>query len=284
LISILAPLDGTDLAEVGLAWAQQAASRCGASLHLLSVVDTSGSPANGHAEKAAKYLQGQADAISGTGVGVQIEIATGSPADEILRRATSCDLTVMTYHTSKWLFGGALDSVLQRLEGPIVIVRSAEGRVRRSFSSESILVPLDDSSYTSKALPAAIGLAEALGATLTLCTVIPPVAGWFRDAAKAPPAVAQVIEEKIATAHSFLGQAGYEAQNKGIQADTAVAVGDPHREIIRIANETGAGLIAMATRGNNGLSRLLGSVALAVAQSSPIPCLLVHPSDTNGAH
>ncbi len=47
IANILAPLDGTEIAEAGLTWAEHAAARCGASIRLLSVVEQAGGDSNG---------------------------------------------------------------------------------------------------------------------------------------------------------------------------------------------------------------------------------------------
>src|SRR5262249_7953655 len=52
--------------------------------------------------------------------------------------------------------------------------------------------------------------------------------------------------------------------------------GDPGREILRAARETGADLIVMGTHGRTGLTRLLtGSVAEKVLRKAPCPVLTV---------
>jgi len=66
-----------------------------------------------------------------------------------------------------------------------------------------------------------------------------------------------------------------ELTKQGITADSIIRVGEPAREIITAARESGAGLIAMTTRGADSMSRLLASVAMGVVQASPIPSLLI---------
>jgi nucleotide-binding universal stress UspA family protein len=73
----------------------------------------------------------------------------------------------------------------------------------------------------------------------------------------------------------------HEAQNLrqiGYSVDTVVRSGDPVREILAAVKEKKYDLLAMATRGRKGLTRLvLGSVAESVLRDSPIPMLLVRP-------
>ena len=57
--------------------------------------------------------------------------------------------------------------------------------------------------------------------------------------------------------------------------------GDPAREILAGAAETGADLIAMTTHGRSGLGRLLlGSVAQAVLRRADIPVFLMRLTES----
>jgi nucleotide-binding universal stress UspA family protein len=66
----------------------------------------------------------------------------------------------------------------------------------------------------------------------------------------------------------------------GVEADVAVAVGEPGAEIVGYAARAGVDLIALATHGRTGLQRWAhGSVADAVLHASRSPLLLVRPDD-----
>jgi len=60
-------------------------------------------------------------------------------------------------------------------------------------------------------------------------------------------------------------------------------IGHPIEEIVRVAEEAKAGLIAMATHGHSGVQRwVMGSVAEGVVRRSPLPCLLLRPEQAGG--
>ena len=62
---------------------------------------------------------------------------------------------------------------------------------------------------------------------------------------------------------------------EGIETETVVAIGDPPGQIVLTAQRTGAGLIALTTRGRDHLdSRLVGGTANAILHSTRLPCLL----------
>lgn len=276
---ILTPLDGTQAAEAGLLWARQAATRCGATLHLLTILEE-GQKGSLCPQEADAYLRAHGQGLRACGLAAQWEVTSGPAADIILARSQDSDLTVMTYGTSRWLFGGVLDRVLHRIERPLVIVRTAAGRIPTPPPVERILVPLDSSPPPATALRVAQGLARSMGASLVLCHVVPPL-GYYRDPSQAPPGVARAIEALLEEARAFLRLAAERVIREGIPVETSVTIGEAPWEILRTARGCGAGLIVMATRSGNRLSHVLGSVANAVVQSSHLPSLLVR---YNGAH
>jgi nucleotide-binding universal stress UspA family protein len=61
-----------------------------------------------------------------------------------------------------------------------------------------------------------------------------------------------------------------------VKIEHRLAEGDPAREILRVARETGCDLIVMGTHGWTGLGRLLmGSVAEQVVRKATCPVLTV---------
>jgi nucleotide-binding universal stress UspA family protein len=280
LSSILAPLDRTPAAEAGLNWAVQAAGHYDSAIDLLTVVEDEISEGNGHVAGAEEYLRAHRDDLETSGLTVNLEVVSGSPPECIVDRATSSELTVMTYGTKRWLFGGALDLMLQKMTRPLVVVRSPCGQASPAFDSGKVLVPLDMACYSSDALPQALAAARALAASIVLCHVIAPV-GSYLDATDAPPGIARVIDDLMQEARSFLSGEAAKIEREGARVEIIVAMGDASQEIVRVAERSQAGLIAMATRGTETLSRLMGSVAYGVLQLGRVPCLLVRPVAAN---
>ncbi len=271
LKKILAPLDGTPAAEAGLAWAKHLAARCGASLHLLTVLE--GGRPNG-AGPAHRYLKRHQKSIEAEGLKVSIEVAYGIAPKVIVEAAAQAELTVMTYGTSRWLFGQALDMVLRHAPRPVAVVRGAATGSRPLRDVGKILVPLDATPESRHALPAGLEVAKAVGGSVVLCHMVRPI-GIYTDPNQAPPGVARALDGFLDEARAFLARAALEAQGAGVNVEVAVMVAEPFEGIVRLADDCGAGLIAMATRGNGSLSRVLGSVAYPVAQHGRVPCLLV---------
>jgi nucleotide-binding universal stress UspA family protein len=63
---------------------------------------------------------------------------------------------------------------------------------------------------------------------------------------------------------------------EGVSYERMLRTGDPAHEIVRVANEWSADLIALGRHGHGGMiAILLGSVAQKVIATSPVPVLLV---------
>src|SRR5438093_7059655 len=174
LHKLLAPLDRTPLAEAGLLWAEKAAQRSGAAIHLLTVVDPSLGDVAARSKEAEAYLQSRRDQLKNKGLTVKMEIANGEPAQAILEHAENVDLTVVSSGTVRWLISAVLDRVLEKMTRPIVVVRaSAQAPVVPEL--DRILVAVDRSDYSSDILPVIQDLAKAFRASVTVCHAVPPM-------------------------------------------------------------------------------------------------------------
>ena len=86
-------------------------------------------------------------------------------------------------------------------------------------------------------------------------------------------AVHRYYEEETSAA---LARPCEELTRAGVPFERVMRIGEPAQEIVRFAEEWGAELIAMGTRGHGALSAmLLGSVAQKVIATSKVPVLVV---------
>ena len=271
LNKLLAPLDGTPLAEAGLLWAEKAAQRSGAAIHLLTVVDPSLGDVATRSKEAEAYLQSRRDHLKSKGLSVKMEVAAGEPAQTILDHAENVDLTVISSGTVRWLISAVLDRVLEKMTRPIVVVRaSAVQAVLPEL--DRVLVAVDRSDYSADILPVIQELAQAFRASVTVCHAVPPMTDNY---GRQTQTYATGASASIHEANVFVARAAQRLQDEGIEVETIVAVGDPPGQIVNAAQKSGAGLIALTTRGRDHLdSRLVGSTANAVLHSTRLPCLL----------
>ena len=81
-------------------------------------------------------------------------------------------------------------------------------------------------------------------------------------------------------AESYLEEAARPLRSAGLSVRTVVREGWPADVIAYRGTELGSSLIVMATHGRTGVARLLlGSVALEVVRRSPLPVMLIRPTE-----
>lgn len=145
---------------------------------------------------------------------------------------------------------------------------------------QHILVPLDESAYSERALTHAEELAKASGARLSLLVVI------LRPHSAGAPAVPKLDAVSRQHAEHYLQQRAEEVRSRGLAAvSTEVHFGEPADCIADVAEEEGVDLIVMSTHGLGATGRYaLGSVALKVLMSAPCPVLMVRIQEASRSH
>jgi universal stress protein A len=146
---------------------------------------------------------------------------------------------------------------------------------------KTILVPLDFSAASGRALGYARELADECGATLHLLHVFedPFAAGGFMD--MYTPAPDEFVERREVEARKQLESLLTEAEKHQYSAVFAARMGLPAEQILAYVQEHGAiDLIVIATSSRGRVARLMtGSVAHRIVRSAPCPVLALHPHD-----
>jgi nucleotide-binding universal stress UspA family protein len=153
--------------------------------------------------------------------------------------------------------------------------KSSRQSRRAGVKRQRILVPVDFSDSSARALRHAAGLTAESGGSLTVVHVVPADYGWFwigrdesRDLDRALQR--QAADRLRAFANEHVGD--------NVAADLEVRIGQPAEEIIAAARESKCDSIVLSTRGLTGLDRyLIGSVADRVARLAPCPVVLMRP-------
>jgi len=133
-----------------------------------------------------------------------------------------------------------------------------------------LLVPVDFSDTSQKALEHAKNLSTRLGADLVLLYVFEPPMMLYPDVS--PGLIESIYQESLPASQRAL-----EALGKKVgAARTIFREGNAGTEIVRVAGEISPELVAIGTHGRKGIKRiLLGSVAEYVIRHSTIPVLTV---------
>ncbi len=145
---------------------------------------------------------------------------------------------------------------------------------------KTIVVATDGSEAGEKALADAIDLARKLNADLHAVHVIQaglyPSSLFMDNAVPVDTAQQAVYEMLEREAEEILARAVDKGADAGITITTHRQFGDPGTEIIAVAEEIGADLIIVGSRGRNRIDRFfLGSVSSFVVDHSPIATLVI---------
>ncbi|MDT5268886.1 MAG: hypothetical protein QOH49_1072, partial [Acidobacteriota bacterium] len=142
----------------------------------------------------------------------------------------------------------------------------------------SILLPTDFSECARHAVPVAAEFARLLGARVVCLHVVEPLVqpvGWTPLAEPLPAELGGQLEESAARDLPVFSKS---AEFEGIEVEDVIARGEPAAEIVRAAEECGAGLIVISSHGRTGLGRILfGSTAESVVRRARCPVLVVKP-------
>lgn len=141
---------------------------------------------------------------------------------------------------------------------------------------DHIIVPLDTSDVSARALDAATKLAGSFDARITLLIVLDTaVRNGLREAAESESVM---IERE---AESYLGAIAEGMRRSGMSVTMTVVDGlDPAAAISEASESENADLIVMCTHGRTGAERwLLGSVTDRVIRSSTVPVYVIPARD-----
>lgn len=303
LRSILVPLDGTPFSERSLPLAAEVARASKAALHLARVhvphepdgllsntsfqwegVDLSEYDRNDR-RREEEYLYDVEARVGTNGLEVDSALLEEGDVSEQLcayAREVDADAIFLTSHARGGIrrvaLGSVADCVLRSSHLPVVIVHPSPGErdVEAPRHVDHILVPLDWSRLAGTVFGPVIDLAKAMGARVTLTSIVTPVV----LGPKILPIAPEAPDEDELRATEYLEELADDLRAEGLDVDVlVVSANDPVRGIILVGEVCGADLIAMATHGFAGLSRLMaGSVTDRVLRESRVPMLVMRPT------
>ncbi|BAM01727.1 MULTISPECIES: universal stress protein [Caldilinea] len=164
-----------------------------------------------------------------------------------------------------------------------------------------ILIPLDGSDFSLQIIRVVLDFFDPRDVSLILLRVAQPpslpleassartllsgslpLSGSYETYASAVEQEYEAAEKELQAVRAQLMEAlqpeADHLRSLGYAVKMEVEFGDPAQRIVQYASDEGIGLIAMATHGRSGLSRLmLGSVAERVLRSASVPVLLLRP-------
>lgn len=144
---------------------------------------------------------------------------------------------------------------------------------------DDLLFPTDGSDGAESALEHVLDLAAAHGARVHVLNVVDTAYDRF---VHMDGRFLELLEEE---GERVVDDAASRAQDRGVAVQTAIAKGEPYKEIVDYANSHAVDLVVMPTHGRTGLGRfLLGSVTERVVRRADVPVLTLPPAEESRIH
>lgn len=294
---ILVPLDGSAFAEAALPLALEISRRTGADLHLATVLEPVTSFAYEGWEGAAvewsrQYLDDVLERIEGQGGGNIDHVVLNGHTVETLQEeaeAREADLVVMASHgrgaLSRLWLGSVADGFVRQTHLPVILVRPEEDQEPVqdfTHSFETLLIPLDGSHLSESAMEHATEFGELFDSAYHLTRIVSyPIDIASPYLPHTAQLNQQVMEDAKKGAAEYLEGKAEEMRRRGLRVTTSVVVdAQAGQGILAETEAVGADMVAMATHGRKGISRvMLGSAADKVLRGIHTPLLLYRPLD-----
>lgn len=300
LNKILVPIDFSEYSEYALTYANAFVQKFGGAIDCVHVVDMGFmndgavdgvyvSSADLHRSTEAIKAEAQThldhfvkkEHLLGTDITPHLK--SGHAGEEITQLADDLgsDIIILATHGrsgfDRLVFGSTCDKVVRTSKVPVLAIKHPEHEALNedgSLKINAILCPLDFSEFSHSALPMAAMIAGGLGAKMILAHVVDARFDY-------PEWTAQVAinnsQELAKSAETNLQKAA--ADIDGIEIETFVSIGVPHRELNEKIKESNIDLVVMPTHGRKGISHaLLGSIAEKMVRTSSCPVLTVRPT------
>ena len=292
--TILVPLDGSDVAEQGLAAACRIATEVGATLHLVRALPYSALEEGVRSQEiqelrhARAYLAGVQRDLERQGVVSVAEILPCDPVRAILFATEAHDVDLISISThgrsgiEHTLLGSVAEAVVGQSTTPILLTRAgAQAAPATAVPFGRILVPLDGTALAETALSYLRDQGIGRAASLLLLRATPTASQPFMPDVTGY-AVPQAFElaQRETRERRMDGAAYLQALGTARLADatwhTRAVIGDAAEAILDEARREGTDLIALATHGRHGWDRLLhGSVTRTLLHRATVPLLIL---------
>jgi nucleotide-binding universal stress UspA family protein len=145
---------------------------------------------------------------------------------------------------------------------------------------KNILVPLDGSKRAERILPHAVHLAGRFNAGLILVHVVEPHIDFYSSLNSHKFEEIEDLSQQIKQAKAYLNELKDQLEAEGHQVENQVVHGNVVRTILRMARKFDSDLIAIASHGRTGLSRVFyDSIAAGVLHQVNRPLLIIRAED-----
>ncbi|HEX3151088.1 MAG TPA: universal stress protein [Gemmataceae bacterium] len=273
--TIMVPLDGSPAAECAIPWALALAKRMNGAVRLVGVhappaVMFDGESMVGNIipdisirQKEVDYFAAVQARVHEPDVPVIADLLDGSVISSLADYAGKLGprWAVMATHgrgaMARFLLGETATEFVRRSPCPVLLIH--EGEPKPGSDVSNVLIPLDGSELAEQMLGPAAQFARAFGAPITLL-------------------IAQA-DCQLADPVGYLNQQADRLRADGLTVETRVVTeGHAAEAIVATATARAGTVIALATHGRGGLSKLVwGSITEAVVHRTTAPVLVFKP-------
>jgi len=278
---ILVPLDGSDLAELALPYAEELAVAFDSELVLLHVSEPSKKE---YLHMHQLYLEKIAGQTRKLVKRVSPVLVSGNLVEEIVTTTEKNDirLIVMASHGHSgiipWATDGVATKVIEATGVPLLLVKATKRpKTKPERLISRILLPLDGSAAGEAAITRVKELKATLGAEVILLDVVAEAQDMRTiggiDHILYPETEIETFKKE---AKEYLDKVYKRLQPGKGELKAEIRSGKVVKEILNYAKKKKVGLIAIASHGHSGKTKwVFGSTAQKVIEDSPIPVLVV---------
>ncbi len=266
---ILVPLDGSELSESALPYAEELAGAFNSELELLSVCEPEQSEYRHMyqlylqkiAEKARNHIKTYPDRDTSLSTSVKTVVLDGDPAAQIIDYIEKNDfnLVIMASHGRSgimpWAMGSIATRIAERVDRPVLFIRAGATRPKTGKGEifNKILTPLDGSAAGEAILPYIKALATQFDTEITLLQTIEPGQHVFTVGGLSYVNFPEPeVEALKAKAKNYLKQMDKKLAGTRATVRYEVRTGNSTREIIKHANANKTQLVALSTQSHPG--------------------------------
>jgi nucleotide-binding universal stress UspA family protein len=230
-------------------------------------------------ESITKELRALTEPFASGGSAVPLRTSEGDASAEIVRAAADmhADLVVMGTHGrsgfDRLTLGSVTEKVLRKASCPVLTIPPNAPRTPDAVEYRRILCPTDFSECSTQALELATSLALTTRASITLLHVVETEGD---ESPSDQPDDVKELRRRRDAATSRLHASIASHIEPALDVATGVALGKPHREILRAAAEHHSDVIVMGVRGRGPVDlTLFGSTTNQVVRRSTCPVITV---------
>ncbi len=300
---ILLPLDGSQLSEMAVPYAEHFARGSSSEIILLNTCRSDLKPYQhmhqAYLDQLANNIQRRIRKTRLKHIlpSVRAKVLVGEPADVICDYVQRDGITIIVMAAfggsglKTWQLGSVADKVVRTVNVPTLLVRAKNVRPagdKKKLISR-ILVTLDGSDASKLSVPYALELAKRPETSITLFGMVER-ADYYSTHVSFIPYTEHMAEQYARmdvaaekNAHAYLISVEKELREEGARVTHVVTLGfSPAHDIVEQEDKTNADLLVIATRGSSGKNHwVFGSVAEKVLRGGKLPLLLVKGETQN---